>query len=153
MLGNLATSPGVVWVVENPSTLALAVARFGSRCPPMVCCSGWPNNAVSLLLQLLSQAGADLRYHGDLDGEGIRIAAHVCEQTGAVPWRMSTMDYLAAVAKGLTGPTVGRVTAAPWDANLAAAMLEHQVAVTEERRAELLLQELARQGLEVATES
>ncbi len=117
----------------------MALARFGTRCPPIVCTSGWPNSAGILLLQGLSAAGCVLRYHGDFDGEGIRIAANVISRTGAVPWRMTTADYLAALGPG---PPVGRVTDAPWDSALADRMREHDVTVSEERVADLLMAEL-----------
>ncbi|MBB4911106.1 TIGR02679 family protein [Actinophytocola algeriensis] len=136
--------PEIVWVFENPSVVAVALARFGTRCPPMVCTSGWPNSAGILVLQGLSAAGCTLRYHGDLDGEGLRIAANVASRTGAVPWRMSTDDYLAALGPHATGPTVGRVTDAPWDAALADRMREHGITVSEERVADLLMEELHR---------
>jgi uncharacterized protein (TIGR02679 family) len=133
--------PEAVWVVENPSILALALDRFGKRCPPLVCTSGWPNSAGILLLSALQEAGCQLRYHGDFDGEGIRIAANVMSRTGAVPWRMAAADYLAAV--GPVGPSVGRVTEAPWDEQLAEVMRERDVTVSEERVAGELLAELA----------
>jgi uncharacterized protein (TIGR02679 family) len=41
------------WVFENPSVVALALARFGDRCPPIVCTSGWPSSAGILLLRSL----------------------------------------------------------------------------------------------------
>jgi uncharacterized protein (TIGR02679 family) len=134
--------PEIVWVFENPSIVAMALARFGTRCPPVVCTSGWPNSAGILLLQGLSAAGCGLRYHGDLDGEGIRIAANVASRTGAVPWRMSTADYLAALTPAASGPSVGTVTDAPWDATLADHMREHRITVSEERVADLLMAEL-----------
>jgi uncharacterized protein (TIGR02679 family) len=136
--------PEIVWVFENPSIVALALARFGTRCPPVVCTSGWPNSAGILLLQGLSTAGCTLRYHGDFDGEGIRIAANVAARTGAVPWRMTAADYLGALGPDAAGPTVGRMTDAPWDAALADHMREHDVAVSEERVADLLMDELDR---------
>ncbi|XGP75520.1 TIGR02679 family protein [Actinokineospora auranticolor] len=132
--------PRTVCTVENPTVLALALTRFGRDCPPIVCVSGWPNGAAIRLLRLLADAGHTLRYHGDFDGEGLRIAAHVMARTGAVPWRMTTADYLAAV--GPTGPPVGRVTDAPWDPGLAAALTARGVAVPEERVATVLLDEI-----------
>ncbi len=129
-----------VWVVENPSVLAMALDRFGVRCPPIVCTSGWPNSAGILLLGGLREAGCPLRYHGDFDGEGIRIAANVISRVGATPWRMDAADYLQAVG---SGPGVGRVTEAPWDPALATLMREHDVTVSEERVADSLLDELA----------
>lgn len=127
-------------VVENPSVLALALDRFGAHCPPLVCTSGWPNTAAMQLLLRLRESGTVLRYHGDLDGEGLRIAAYVLDRTGALPWRMSTADYLAAVSD--TGPNPGRLTEAPWDPDLATALSERGVAVPEERVASTLLDDL-----------
>ena len=64
------------------------------------------------------------------------IAANVAARTGAIPWRMTSQDYLAAVAEG---PAVGRVTPVPWDADLAAELTRAGVTVPEERLAENLL--------------
>ncbi|MGH3916306.1 MAG: TIGR02679 family protein [Pseudonocardiaceae bacterium] len=140
--GALADSaPETVWVVENPSVLALALARFGPDCPPMACTAGWPSSAGTLLLQRLGSAGATLRYHGDFDGEGLRIAANIVARTGARPWRMTSADYLAAVGDG---PPVGRVTPVPWDADLAEHLIRVGTAVPEERVAAALLDEIAR---------
>lgn len=134
---------GEVWVFENPSVLALAIRRFAAACPPIVCTSGWPNSAVILLLRGLASAGCRLRYHGDFDGEGIRIAANVVARTGAVPWRMSSADYLDALAGARSGNPVGRVTQAPWDGELAAHMRCRDLTVSEERVANGLLEEIA----------
>jgi uncharacterized protein (TIGR02679 family) len=138
----LSLVPTDVWVVENPSILALALRQFGAGCPPMVCTSGWPNSAGILLLRWVAAAGSRLHYHGDLDGEGVRIAAYVIARTRAAPWRMSTSDYLNALGTP-SGPAAGRITDAPWDAGLAPTMREHGVAVTEERLAATLLADLA----------
>lgn len=128
--------PDEVWVFENPSMLAMALARFGRRCPPIAVTAGWPNSAAIALLSKLAAAGATLHYHGDFDGEGLRIAANIAARTGAIPWRMTSEDYLGAVAEG---PGVGRVTPAPWDADLAAHLTQAGVTVPEERLAEILL--------------
>ncbi|MDQ0716746.1 uncharacterized protein (TIGR02679 family) [Streptomyces luteogriseus] len=133
----------VVHVVENPSILALALRRFGPCCPPLVCTSGWPNSAAIQLLRLLADHGAALRYHGDFDGEGIRIAAYVLDKTSARPWRMTAAEYRAAVARNPRGPQPGRITEAPWDLELAEVMAEHDTAVVEELVAEVLLKDLA----------
>jgi uncharacterized protein (TIGR02679 family) len=108
-LGHLRTAdwpngPADIWVFENPTVLAVALARFGRSCPPIAATSGWPNSAVILFLQKLAAAGARLHYHGDFDGEGLRIAAAVVARTGATPWRMASADYLRAVTHG---PHVG----------------------------------------------
>lgn len=119
-----------LYVVENPAIIALAVAEFGVRTPPMICSAGWPTAAVTELACTLAAGGAVAHYHGDLDGEGVRIAVHLIDLTGAQPWRMTAADYLAHVTDH--GSPVGRVSEAPWDAALAPAMREHQIAVLEE---------------------
>lgn len=134
----------VVHVVENPSVLALAQRRLGTEAPPLVCVSGWPNSAAVALLRRLGEGGARVRYHGDFDGEGLRIAAHVMARTGAVPWRMSTSDYLGALREaGTVGPGPGRMSPAPWDAELSDLIGERGVAVPEEWMADLLVDDLA----------
>ncbi|SDJ88379.1 TIGR02679 family protein [Actinopolyspora mzabensis] len=98
--GGIVPAEGVteVYVVENPAVLTLALRRFGSCCPPMVCVSGWPNSAAILLLRELAAHGVLARYHGDFDGEGLRIIGHLVERVGVRPWRMTAADYLAALA-------------------------------------------------------
>ncbi|MBV6697663.1 TIGR02679 family protein [Kitasatospora aureofaciens] len=141
--GRLGRSAGPVHITENPSVLALALRRFGRHCPPVVCTSGWPNTAVIHLLRLLADCDASLHYHGDFDGEGIRIAAHVLAKTGAVPWRMAAEDYRSAVTRVPDGPDPGRLTPAPWDPALSDAMAELRTAVVEEVVADALLDDLA----------
>lgn len=133
--------PPEVRVFENPAMIALALRRFGRGCPPLVCTSGWPSAASSLALRMLSAAGAHLHYHGDFDGDGLRIAAHVVAHTGAEPWRMHSADYLAAATAD--GPPVGRVTPVPWDGQLAEHLVRIGTTVPEERVASRLLDELA----------
>lgn len=128
-----------VWVFENPSVLAMALARFGRRCPPIVVTSGWPNSAVIMLMEMLATT-ARLHYHGDFDGEGLRIAAYITARTAAAPWHMTSADYLTAVSEG---PPVGRVSEVPWDAGLAGHLTRARVTVAEERVATRLLDELA----------
>lgn len=138
--GPLTWTTPLVRVVENPSVLAMAVARLGSRCPPLITTSGWPNSACMLLMRQLATAGVTLAYHGDFDGEGLRIAAYVMARTGATAWRMSVQDYLADVRPGRPDP--GAVTDAPWDPALAPALRAHRATVSEEHVAEYLLTDL-----------
>lgn len=141
-----------VWIVENPSVLTTALGRFGTDCPPMVCTSGWPNGAGIRLLRLLDGAGSRLHYHGDIDGEGIRIAAHVIAKTGAAPWHMSTADYQGALGSARS-PTPGRVTEAPWDPHLARQLRHHDTAVPEERVTQHLLDTIVSASHEQASAS
>ncbi|MGW2052754.1 TIGR02679 family protein [Streptomyces sp. NPDC001840] len=141
--GELGLPTTDVHITENPSIVAVALRRFGPTCPALVCTAGWPNSAVVLLLRSLAAAGARLRYHGDFDGEGLRIASHVLAATGARPWRMSAVDYLDAYHRSPTGPPPGRITDAPWDTRLATTLSEHGRAVLEEHMADVLLSDLA----------
>ncbi|MFJ4918633.1 TIGR02679 family protein [Streptomyces sp. NPDC088725] len=141
--GEFGLTPGPVHVTENPSVLALALRRFGPRCPALICTSGWPNSAAVALLRLLTEHGATVRCHGDFDGEGLRIAAYVMAKTRAVPWRMTAADFRAAAARTPEGPPLGRMTEAPWDPDLAAAMTGHGAAVLEETVADSLLDDLS----------
>jgi uncharacterized protein (TIGR02679 family) len=131
-----------VHIVENPSVMAAALRRYGRDCPPLICVSGWPSAAAVLLLRTLHNEGVHLHYHGDFDGPGLRIAAHVIAKAGAHPWRMSTRDYLQALHDRVTGPPVGKVPHAPWDPDLAPAMEASGVCVPEESVVDLLLADL-----------
>ena len=62
----------------------------------MICTDGMPAAAHRALLTQLADAGARLRYHGDFDWPGIRIANHVLRTWHAQPRRISTNDYEAA---------------------------------------------------------
>nr|WP_255673037.1 TIGR02679 family protein [Glycomyces amatae] len=131
-----------VSVVENPSVVQAALAAFGPSTPPLVCVSGWPSAAAIRLLDLLGRSGSPLRYHGDFDPAGIRIAAMVMERFGARPWRMGATDYLAAPVDGV-GFAAEAVCETPWDPALAVAMRRRLAAVSEEQQIEALLADLA----------
>jgi hypothetical protein len=67
----------------------------------------------------------------------------------AQPWRFATADYVAAVQ---TSPRPGRrldgaEVLASWDAGLASAMQDHQLAIAEESVADSLLQDLDSSGM------
>jgi len=134
-----------IYVCENPNLLAIAADRLGPRCAPLVCTDGMPAAAQRSLLAQLARAGGRLHYHGDFDWPGLRIANHVMDTYGAHSWRFATADYLAAAG---VAPRPGRrlegiEVAALWDANLAPAMAQHQLAIDEEAVAQHLLLELA----------
>ncbi len=147
---------GVVHVCTSPHTVgvvaAAAARRDRSRTPPalldrgvpiLVCTDGPPGVAVVELLERLSGAGAEVRFHGDFDWAGLRIGSTLAERVPWTPWRFSTMDYAQAVAALVVGelpdaPTDreqltlrGAPAASPWDPLLAATM-EERGAVIEE---------------------
>lgn len=130
-----------VYVCENPSVLAAAARVLGPKSSPLVCIDGQPSTAAHLLLRSLSKVGVQLRYHGDFDWGGIRIANLAMKRYGALPWRMSADDYLAAVRP--TGLRLAdRPVVAQWDGALSDAMLRYRKAVHEEQIASLLLSDL-----------
>lgn len=133
----------VVFVCENPSIVAAAADRLKTGSAPLVCTDGMPGAAQQTLLGQLAAAGARLRYHGDFDWAGLRIANFVVREFHAVPWRLTASDYLAVAAE--TGPRLApeQAVAAAWDAELAAAMLVCRFGVHEERVVETLLRDLA----------
>ncbi len=135
-----------VFVCENPNVVAIAADRLGIRCAPLVCTDGMPAAAQRTLLEQLANAGAHLRYHGDFDWAGVRIANQVIGMFVAKPWRMGAPDYAAAAS---TAPhsrrnLEGTAVAASWDDALEAAMLRRGLAIAEEAVAGSLLEDLFR---------
>jgi uncharacterized protein (TIGR02679 family) len=137
-----------VFICENPNVIAIAADRLGRRCAPMICTDGMPAAAQRTLLAQVAGAGARLRYHGDFDWPGLRIANHVIRQYAAQPWRFGAAEYAAAVQ---AAPRPGRAldgspVIASWDEELGMLMQAHQLSVAEESEAGLLLQDLDANG-------
>ncbi len=134
----------VVFVCENPNLVAIAADRVGLHCAPLVCTDGMPAAAQRTLLTQLAQAGARLRYHGDFDWPGIRIANHVMRTWETYPWRFGALDYEAATASAshTRRDLADAHVIASWDAALAPAMQRHGLAIAEEAVAAPLLGDL-----------
>ncbi|MGM1061384.1 DUF2399 domain-containing protein [Saccharothrix sp. Mg75] len=80
-------APQVLTVVENPSVLEAAMRH---RSPlAFACTSGHLGSVDHALLQLAVDQGVALRYAGDLDGPGLRIAGQVATTYGATLVAMS----------------------------------------------------------------
>ncbi len=87
-----------VYAVENP---AVFESLFDRGLPPgaaLLCTSGFPSAAALVVLAALGGAGARVRYSGDFDAKGLRIALRVLATAGggAVPWRLQAADYQTA---------------------------------------------------------
>lgn len=136
-----ALDPGsVVFACENPSVVAAAADRLGSRSRPLVCTEGQPKTALRLLLKQLGAARMVVWYHGDFDWPGIQIANGLVERFAVCPWRLGAADYLqAAGGAHLRGPAV----VPRWDSALGDAMRDRGLAVHEETVVGLLLADLA----------
>jgi uncharacterized protein (TIGR02679 family) len=134
----------VVFVCENPAVLATAADTLAAACPPLVCLSGQPSAATLSLLRLLARGEATLRYHGDFDWGGVRIAATLRARVGWQPWRYDTASYCDALdAHPDTAALSGRPMATDWDPPLAAAMTAAGRRVEEELVLDRLLADLA----------
>jgi len=82
----LSFAHATVLVCENPSVVSAVAERLGDASPSLLCTGGWPNTAVTTLLEMLSASGCELRVQCDGDSEGQAIHAHVRREHGAVPW-------------------------------------------------------------------
>jgi uncharacterized protein (TIGR02679 family) len=142
-----AVADVTIYVCENPNIVAIAADRLGARCAPLVCTEGMPAAAQRTLLNQLTQAGAQLRYHGDFDWPGVRIANYVMRTWHAHPWRFGTSDYKAAA---MNAPHTQRDLAdtpviASWDAALTSTMQQHGLSIAEEAVAGSLLKDLGQE--------
>ncbi|WP_371480725.1 TIGR02679 family protein [Kitasatospora sp. NBC_00315] len=111
---------GVAYVCENPAVMLAAADLLGAGSPPLVCLQGQPSTAALRLLRLYADAGWALRYHGDFDWGGVRIATRLLSHVPWTPWRYTADDYRAALtAHPHTGPLAGSAAETPWDPRLA----------------------------------
>lgn len=88
-------APQTLTVVENPSVLEAALAS--GSCLPLACTSGHLGSVDHALLQLAADQGIRLRYAGDLDEHGFRIAGQVARTYGA---QLTAMDAVTIQAAG-----------------------------------------------------
>jgi len=132
----LWVAPGTpLLVVENPRLVEAAAQR---RIPAgVLCTNGNPTTAPVEAMAALRDAGARLRYHGDLDVPGLAMTGRATD-LGCVPFRMTARDYLGALAAadddGVALPRdPAPVPPTPWDPELADAFATHRLVVHEER--------------------
>jgi uncharacterized protein (TIGR02679 family) len=99
LAGDLQWPRGVqCFSCENPSVLIAAEQALGSTCPPLICTSGRPSDAVRLLLSSVHAAGAPIQHHGDYDSAGVQIMRDLELRYGAVPWRFDVASLREAPA-------------------------------------------------------
>jgi uncharacterized protein (TIGR02679 family) len=134
-------TPGPVFVCENPAVVLAAANALGPQCPPLVCVNGQPTAATLRLLTLLADAGCSLRYHGDFDWGGIRIANLLWSRFAVSPWRYDTRSYLDQASRS-SGPLRGTPAEAAWDVELSGAISRRGVRLEEEAVLDDLLADL-----------
>jgi uncharacterized protein (TIGR02679 family) len=139
----------VVHTCENP--VLVARAEQLPTPPPLVCTGGQRTTAVALLLDMLTDNGAEIRHHGDFDAGGLAIAALMAREHGARPWRYDAGAYQQALS-GLPGraPTLSAERLAGFAdgpfGELARMVQDRGVAVYEEDVLPDLLGDLAEAG-------
>lgn len=129
-------------ICENPNVVALVADRLGEAAAPLVSTEGMPAAAQRTLLLALSSIGAILRYHGDFDWAGLRIATNVMSICGAAPWRFTAEHYRASIQRFASTPLSGNPAASPWDPSLAEAMQNRGRAIAEEATIDELVADL-----------
>lgn len=123
-----------VYLCENPSVVAEAANRLGVACAPLVCLSGHPAAAATVLLRQLLTAGAQLRYHGDFDWPGVVIANGIVQRFHARAWRFDASAYRTAACSLSGGQLLrGRPVTATRDPELSDAMQTAGLKIEEER--------------------
>ncbi len=133
-----------VFVCENPAVLrAAASSSPDEQRYPLICTEGQPSAACH---RLLTQVKGRIHWRGDFDWTGLRTTAMAIDRYGAVPWRMTTDEYLAAFDNALpeTEPLKGAPANSPWDPPLAVEMAGRGRAIMEERLIPQLLSDLRR---------
>lgn len=133
-----------VHVCENTAVLAAAADRLGGHCLPLVCVQGQPGAAVMTLLRHLSGNGAELRYHGDFDWAGIRIANVLYRRLPWAPWRYAAADYRQAITAVNNGQLQGHAVTAEWDNGLTDSMALTGYGIAEDQLLDGLLADLRR---------
>jgi uncharacterized protein (TIGR02679 family) len=138
------TTGPIIFVCENPTVVDVAANKLGRACRPLVCLDGQPKTGGRMLLDHLTKAGCELRYHGDFDWDGVRIANTITQVHGATSWQFGASDYSAA-SKG-EWSLAGLPATPSWDPQLGELMAQVGKCVHEEILLESLLGDLASPG-------
>ncbi|RFC70987.1 TIGR02679 family protein [Streptomyces sp. AcE210] len=134
-------APALAYVCENPAVLTAAADARDPAAPPLICVQGQPSAAALALLRHLAGRGTRLRYHGDFDWGGLRIATALRTHVPWEPWRYTAADYRAA-APHATLPLSGTPADSPWDPELAVEIGRFGVRVEEEAVLDSLLDDV-----------
>lgn len=137
--------PGAwVFVTENPSILAAAADQVSATGVPirLLCTSGTPSEVERKAIGRLSDAGWSVAVRADFDHAGLgHVRALLLDAPEAVPWRMSSADYLASNPGEAAGYRVDPAWS-PWDPSLAAAITGRGAPAFEEDLLKALLEDM-----------
>jgi uncharacterized protein (TIGR02679 family) len=147
VLARCTWPPGVgawVFVTENPSVTSAAadLAADGAEVR-LICTSGTPSPGEIAAIARLPSTGWRVAVRADFDPAGLgHVAAILSATTGAVPWRMTTDDYLESMSSEPAAATLDAVPETSWNPGLAAAMRERGRPAYEEALLPALLEDL-----------
>lgn len=120
---------GWVFVTENPSITAAALALSSPQPVRLRCTVGTPSPCELAALRRIASAGWRIAVRADFDAAGIQ---HVRAVLAAVPnaavWRMTAGDYTASLHPAPFQPgalDLGRLADTPWDPALHQSMRTH----------------------------
>jgi uncharacterized protein (TIGR02679 family) len=136
-----------VFVTENPSVISaaanlVACERDCAERARLVCTVGNPSSTETTALVALAAAGWNIAVRADFDPVGIRnVTALLNSVPNAVPWRMTTTDYIASAPTTLAKESV---PATPWEPELAEAINSFQRIAFEEALMGRLIDDLKR---------
>jgi Protein of unknown function C-terminus (DUF2399)/Protein of unknown function N-terminus (DUF3323) len=141
----LRIRPEIVFACQRREVVRRAATDLAAASAPLLCAEGRPSAAFRLLAESITNAGGELRYHGDFDWAPVAVAATLIARYQARPWRMSADDYRAGAA-GARLALTGAPQPTPWDPGLATAMRQTGLAVPEQSVADQLIGDLRRGG-------
>jgi uncharacterized protein (TIGR02679 family) len=139
-LARLSPNASAIHVCENPAVLRAAAGQLGASSAPLVCTEGQPSAACHALLTAVT---GQVRWRGDFDWTGLRTTTAAMTRYHALPWRMTSKDYRAALEAGDSESLKGPPAASPWEPRLAELMSQHRRAIMEERLIPVLLDDLS----------
>lgn len=132
-----------VWVVENSSVASALMDAHPTA--PIICTHGQLRMASWRLLDLLD-AQARIHYSGDLDPEGLQIAAKIMQRYGerAVLWRMDEVCYELGKAEPLTDVRLVKLRGVTIAPAVVARMQQDKCAAYQEAWLDLLVADIGR---------
>jgi uncharacterized protein (TIGR02679 family) len=143
-------------VCENPSVVETAAERLGATSAPLVCTDGMPRTAVLRLLHHARGQQLAIRASADFDPAGLHITNFLAREVDARPWRYSAQEYRRALADHADRDPIrfsGSLPSCVFDPDLNVEMRRKRVAVFEEQRLDLLLDDLSPPVVGTATSS
>lgn len=136
-----------VYVVENEMVFSYLLDKGKGKNFTLLCTSGQLRAAALELIPFILDSGAEIRYSGDMDPDGLGIADRLWQKYGdrIQIWRMTPDDY----AKSLSGESVGETGMAklenirnPLLQKTAACIMEKKMAAYQENLLEDLLADI-----------